>query len=96
MNYKLTNANSIFRLSPESNISFPIDPENKEYKEYAIWVAAGNVPLPADPPTPPTDYSDSTNLEKTLQALMLCIAQVGGLTIPQAKALFKAKFNLIP
>lgn len=64
--------------------------------EVAAFVASGGVIIPADPLPPPTDYSDSTNIDKTLQALMLCIAQVGGLTIPQAKALFKQKFNSLP
>jgi hypothetical protein len=44
-------------------------------------------------PRPPIDLGDADQLEKTLKALALCIAQVGGLTIPQMKTMFRQKFN---
>ena len=47
-------------------------------------------------PRPPLDRSDVDNLEKGLKALALCIAQVGGLTVPQMKTLFKAKWDSLP
>jgi hypothetical protein len=28
--------------------SFPVDEDNRDYKEYLEWVAAGNTPEPAD------------------------------------------------
>lgn len=41
----------------------------------------------------PLDISDIDNLDRVLKALGLCIAQVGGLTVPQMKALFKSKYD---
>lgn len=67
-----------------------------EAQEYQKWLAAGNTPLPADPDPTPIDLSDVDNLEKSIKTLALCIAQVGGLTVPQMKALFKSKWESLP
>lgn len=83
--------NSIIRLSDGCHI-----PKIVGNPDYDVFLASNTGLIAADPALQPVDYSDSTNIDKTLQALLLCIAQVGGLTIPQAKALFKNKFNLIP
>jgi len=45
--YKLTNSTSITRLS--DNASIPAAPANTDYANYLQWLAAGNVPTPADP-----------------------------------------------
>jgi hypothetical protein len=42
------------------------------------------------------DQSDIDNLEKGLKALALCVAQIGGLTVPQLKTLFKVKWDSLP
>jgi hypothetical protein len=47
--YKLTKYNAIQRLY--DNASIPPDPDNLDYAEYLGWLAAGNTPLPVDPPT---------------------------------------------
>lgn len=47
-------------------------------------------------PRAPVDLSNIDNLDKALKALGLCIAQVGGLTVPQMKALFKSKWDALP
>jgi len=47
-------------------------------------------------PKPPLDLSDVDNLEKVIKALALCVAQVGGLTVPQMKTLFKKKWDSLP
>jgi hypothetical protein len=70
--------------------------DNSDWKRYQEWLAAGNTPEPADPEPAPIDQSDLDNLQKQMKALALCIAQVGGLTVPQIKAMFKAKMDLLP
>lgn len=51
----------------------------------------------SDPdPTPPVDQSDIDNLEKQMKAVLLCVAQVGGLTVPQIRAMFKNKMDSLP
>jgi len=44
--YQLTSYNSVIRLSDGARI--PFDPENTDYQQYILWIAAGNIPLPAD------------------------------------------------
>lgn len=50
----------------------------------------------AKPVVVPIDFSNIDNLDRALKALGLCIAQVGGLTVPQMKALFKQKWDALP
>lgn len=84
---------AIERLSDKAQI--PPDLGNRDYQEYQKWLDEGNIPDAADPLPPPIDLSDSDQLEVVLKALLACIAQVGGLTQAQAKALFKQKYDII-
>jgi len=74
---------------------------------YGLWTVRqfeGQEELPeTDPevvaflaPKPPIDFSDVNNIEKGLKALALCVAQIGGLTVPQLKTLFKQKWDGLP
>jgi hypothetical protein len=51
MNYKLI-ANSLSVLRVDDSATVPNDPANRDRILYAAWLAAGGVPLPADPPDP--------------------------------------------
>lgn len=48
-NYKLTKHTAILRLSDGASI--PQAEGNSDYAQYLAWLAAGNTPLPIDPPT---------------------------------------------
>ena len=55
-NYKLTHGETIIRLSDMAGIS--INPNNKDYRKYLIWLDEGNTPEEADPlPIPVETYS---------------------------------------
>ncbi len=47
-------------------------------------------------PKPPIDQSDLDAMGKRDKAILLCVAQVGGLTVEQIKAMFKQKFDSLP
>jgi hypothetical protein len=74
----------------------PATTRNRDWRDYQDWLALGNTPDPAAPDPAPIDYSDTNNLDKTLKALALCVAQVGGLTVPQIRTLFKQKWESLP
>lgn len=42
------------------------------------------------------DFSDPANQGKAILALAMCIAQIGGLSNAQMKALFKQKWDALP
>lgn len=50
MAYKLM-VGGVLRLA--DNASIPAEPRNSDYQVYLAWVAAGNIPQPADPAPPP-------------------------------------------
>lgn len=47
--YKLTSSNSVIRTVDGAGI--PNDPTSTDYASYLAWIAAGNVPVPADTPS---------------------------------------------
>lgn len=54
-------------------------------------------PAPPPVPPPPVDLSNVDNLDsKVFKAILLCVAQVGGLTVPQIKTMFKNKYDSLP
>ena len=74
MTYQLTIADSILRIA--DNAWIPLDPANRDYREYLDWVAAGNEPLPA--PEPPEPAPAPTPEQKLAAA---------GLTVAELKSL---------
>lgn len=68
-NYKLTNHNSIIRLSDAASI--PLAEENSDYKSYLTWVAEGNIPEPADPIITPPIVVSAWQIRKALNQLKL-------------------------
>jgi hypothetical protein len=54
-------------------------------------VASFNIDAALNPP--PIDYSSSDNLERSLKAVLLCVAQVGGLSVNQIRTMFKNKYD---
>lgn len=83
MNYQLTPYGSIKRLTDGASI--PADEQNADYREFLRWKAAGNEPLPVDPPREPTALEKITSLERTegqgvyvrgVREFMLGMAQV--------------------
>jgi len=49
--YKPTQPTAIIRTADGATI--PADPANTDYRAYLAWLAAGNIPEPADPPPTP-------------------------------------------
>lgn len=93
MNFKMLKV-GVLRLDDNANIPPSLD--NRDWVEYQKWLALGNTPQPVDPDPTPIDFSNVDNIEKGLKALALCIAQVGGLSVPQMKVMFKAKWDSLP
>lgn len=78
--------------------------DNSIYGTWTVRQWAGQEELPdthpdvvaflVPPPRP--DLSNVDSLDRSVRVLALCIAQVGGLTGPQMKALFRQKWDALP
>lgn len=61
--------------------------EDITYEQYKARMAV------QEPKPGPVDYSDSANIDRTLKAVLLCVAQVGNLTANQIRTMFKNKYD---
>lgn len=56
----------------------------------------GAVVAHVQPPASQIDHGDMDALQKQMKAVLLCVAQVGGLTNAQIKTMFKNKMDALP
>lgn len=76
MIYKITHAGTIVRTSDGATI--PAHEGNGDYREFLRWKAAGNEPLPVDPPREPTPLEKIIALEAQQTPRLLREAALGG------------------
>lgn len=77
--------------------------DNSIYGVWSVQQAPGQEELPDDhaevvafrAPKPPIDSSDLDGIDRKLKAIALCVAQVGGLTPAQMKALYRQKLDAL-
>jgi hypothetical protein len=100
--YKLLNS-GVRRLADMACI--PEDIGNSDWREYQVWLAAGNTPQPADPEPAPVDQGDLDQIQKQLRAAvnltrLYCNAVLAGTytqkTAAQTKADFKQIYGALP
>ena len=93
MNYKLKK-NGVLRI--DDGLHIPDDSTNTDWREYQLWLVAGNTPQPLDPDPVPDDPSDSDKRDRTTRVLIKMIADALNINNSQARALFKTKWDNTP
>jgi hypothetical protein len=67
--YQLTDTPAVIRTTDNAHI--PDDPANRDRQDYEAWLAAGNTPDPAPPPSPAGAIADSAQSLQLQQAKQL-------------------------
>jgi hypothetical protein len=68
----------------------------KDLAEEVVTPAEYKARMAVQEPAPtPVDYSDSANMDRTLKAVLLCVAQVGNLNANQIRTMFKNKYDAL-
>ena len=69
--YKILEQAENLQVITDGRVSFQFPaPDNRFALEYAAWLAAGNVPIPPDPPTSNTE---NPTTEQRIEALELLV-----------------------
>lgn len=96
MAYKLTNHNSVIRLS--DNAFIPVSEDSRDYKEYLLWVADGNTAEAADLPFEDTWPGARAKRQQFLSATDWTQLSDVALSTPQktAYAAYRTELREIP
>ena len=64
--YKLTTIDVVLRIGPGGTKVIHTDRPSVDYAEYQLWLAEGNIPLPAVMPTEPIVYPKTIDIDRPL------------------------------
>lgn len=91
--YKLLAGSKVRRLS--DGAQFPAEGPTADAQEYLGWLAAGNIPEPADPPSPPTqdqmDAAAALQYQKLLALRSMTPTQVQAWVAANVKDMAQAQ-----
>src|SRR5512143_1692574 len=90
--YQLIKVGVLRRLD---GANIPADALNKDWREYLVWLAQGNVPDPADPDPLPDPPETRIQSDKLLAAICIYFGNLAGKTPAQVLAGIKAVYQAL-